>query len=491
MLKYDAQKYKAPMAKMIDENISIARVQPMQELPSDKVPGCDESTMLELSDTDGKDDDDEDYTPQTKSKRKRTASQKSNIRPSKSKSAKKRPYFGSTEQDLSQWPSDRTSDGRHEGMISESLLATPQPFRTQDKDGATSTKLNDTAKTGRQLWKASPAASVPGASPQSGTSSRRTASEEKPRAESSQTEQPSAVDSPTGQLPTEHTHSEQSPTEHLLRVHMAREHLLPEQPGLQNSPTENPPTANSQTEHPQTAEQQASGLLAENLSTEIPSPSRLLGAANWQHPVGQHEQAVISQDDERLPNVNHSIALPIPITPKEVRETHISSSPDPVSRSSRQIDTEGKEEVCPQPKPVVQIPEIKEPPRPGPKPGFQIRYWLVKSRTPTLDEERLVKFSIVGKSLGVLFDEVSTLTSRGDITNITLRLKTSTSHTEHLVSRDGFDDFAYLKKIFVDKMRTDKRISGNTIFEIWLEPDPVHRQDAAVDSDDDFDFDLI
>ena len=110
----------------------------------------------------------------------------------------------------------------------------------------------------------------------------------------------------------------------------------------------------------------------------------------------------------------------------------------------------------------------QEPPK---KPAVKIRYWIIASRHPRATRIKWTDCSLTGQSIWSVFDQVSARTQKRDIQSIEFTLVTSGSDTRVSIKRDQEDFYEEMKKDFSQDIKHDVR-TGNTNFEIWMEPDP-------------------
>ena len=123
--------------------------------------------------------------------------------------------------------------------------------------------------------------------------------------------------------------------------------------------------------------------------------------------------------------------------------------------------------------------------RPAAKPSIQVRFSIIKSRTPKLSKRYWENGALHNKTVDTLFAEISTLVGRRGIERISFQLKAEGSESEYVVARGDETTFADMRVAFSEEIKADKRATGNTRFEIWVEPDPVElRQGQSVDDDD-------
>ncbi|CAF9922684.1 MAG: hypothetical protein ALECFALPRED_002144 [Alectoria fallacina] len=109
----------------------------------------------------------------------------------------------------------------------------------------------------------------------------------------------------------------------------------------------------------------------------------------------------------------------------------------------------------------------------APEPGVQIQYFIIKARTTRLSYTRWPEGTLRDKTLGSIFDEVARYTSKTKIRKIRFKLDTSRAEIEYPIRRGDENTFDDMKRDFDDEeLRVDKK-NGNTVFKIWLEPDPT------------------
>lgn len=115
----------------------------------------------------------------------------------------------------------------------------------------------------------------------------------------------------------------------------------------------------------------------------------------------------------------------------------------------------------------------------APKPGVQIQYFIIKARTPRLAYTRWPEGTLRDKTLGSIFDEVASYTSKTKIRKFWFKLDTSRAEIEYPIRRGDENTLDDMKRDFDDEeMRVGKK-DGNTTFKIWLEPDPTEQESTG------------
>lgn len=108
------------------------------------------------------------------------------------------------------------------------------------------------------------------------------------------------------------------------------------------------------------------------------------------------------------------------------------------------------------------------------EPEVQIQFFIITARTPRLAYTRWPEGTLRDKTLDAIFDEVATCTSKKTIRQIRFRLDTSQAEIGYPISRGDEETFDDMNRDFDEGIELDRNKS-NTIFKIWLEPDPAGR----------------
>ena len=114
-----------------------------------------------------------------------------------------------------------------------------------------------------------------------------------------------------------------------------------------------------------------------------------------------------------------------------------------------------------------------EPPQPREsRPAVIIRYYVILARTPRLMKDRWWECSLTGKSIDVLFDEVSRFTSEAPVERIDFTLISDNSDVRFGISRSQSELYEEMKEDFSREIKKELG-KGNMDFEIWVEPNPA------------------
>lgn len=116
----------------------------------------------------------------------------------------------------------------------------------------------------------------------------------------------------------------------------------------------------------------------------------------------------------------------------------------------------------------------------------QISYYVVTRPNGRLTLLQWLDGSLVGKTIDTLFDEVASLAGARDIKSINLKLTTSQKDAVCVVPRNDIGAFEVTKRKFSRLINEDLR-TGNTEFEIELDPGRVEPQGQMETKGDDID----
>ena len=119
------------------------------------------------------------------------------------------------------------------------------------------------------------------------------------------------------------------------------------------------------------------------------------------------------------------------------------------------------------------------------RPSIQVRYTIIKSREPKVSKLYWDNGALQNKTVAMLFAEISTLVGRTSIERIGFQLIASASEFEYVITRGDENVFADMCDAFSKDIKADRKATGNTQFEIWVEPDPVKPHGGpSMDNDD-------
>ena len=125
---------------------------------------------------------------------------------------------------------------------------------------------------------------------------------------------------------------------------------------------------------------------------------------------------------------------------------------------------------------ATQEPAKDDRPPPNSDIPIEIRYSIIASRSPRLVKRNWPIRSLSGKTVKTLFEEISKFASKPDIQRIVFKLNLSQADSEYTIQKDDQRTFEAMKDDFADDIMADWKGNGTTKFSIWLEPDPMEKE---------------
>lgn len=124
------------------------------------------------------------------------------------------------------------------------------------------------------------------------------------------------------------------------------------------------------------------------------------------------------------------------------------------------------------PSPSASATTTRQHSRSAPKPEVQRLFFITTARTPRHAYTRWPEGTLQDKTLDAIFDEVAAYTSKKTIRKILFQLVTSGAEINYPIRRGDETTFDEMNRDFDEGIEMDRE-KGNTIFKIWLEPDPA------------------
>lgn len=190
----------------------------------------------------------------------------------------------------------------------------------------------------------------------------------------------------------------------------------------------------------------------------------------------------ISEDgdnDQPLSSLNLDLLRAAPRTPYQHAPIFDASNHDhnQVTNQPTTQDNGVVEEQDPPslPHPIASSTAPKAQSRNAPNPQVQIQYFIITARTPRLAYTLWPEGTLRDKTIGQIFDEVTTHASHKRAPRkIVFKLCTSQVEMEYPICRGDGNAFGDMRRAFNEGLKADRK-KGITRFEIWLEPDPERR----------------